>query len=114
MADRAPEPLPALAALDPAGSFAARHIGPRPDETQAMLAAVGHPTAVNPDRALRRAAAEHAWPVLQFTWPVTMRSRFPVPSAPVVTGAAMSVGAAVVGLASWLLTERRAPAPRHA
>jgi glycine dehydrogenase len=44
MADRAPEPLPALAALDPAGSFAARHIGPRPDETQAMLAAVGHPT----------------------------------------------------------------------
>src|SRR4051812_24304172 len=44
MADRAPEPLPALAALGPAGSFAARHIGPRPDETQAMLAAVGHPT----------------------------------------------------------------------
>src|SRR3712207_8355736 len=44
MADRAPEPLPALAALDPAGSFAARHIGPRPDETAAMLAAVGHPT----------------------------------------------------------------------
>ncbi|SDY64954.1 glycine dehydrogenase (decarboxylating) alpha subunit /glycine dehydrogenase (decarboxylating) beta subunit [Geodermatophilus africanus] len=44
MADRAPEPLPALAALDPAGSFADRHIGPRPDETQAMLAAVGHPT----------------------------------------------------------------------
>ncbi|HYX97865.1 MAG TPA: glycine dehydrogenase, partial [Geodermatophilus sp.] len=44
MADRAPEPLPALAALDPAGSFAARHIGPRPDETHAMLAAVGHPT----------------------------------------------------------------------
>jgi glycine dehydrogenase len=44
MADRAPEPLPALAALDPAGSFAARHIGPRPGETVAMLAAVGHPT----------------------------------------------------------------------
>ncbi|WNV77729.1 aminomethyl-transferring glycine dehydrogenase [Geodermatophilus sp. DSM 44513] len=44
MADRAPEPLPALAALDPAGSFTARHIGPRPDQTQAMLAAVGHPS----------------------------------------------------------------------
>ncbi|TFV62422.1 aminomethyl-transferring glycine dehydrogenase [Geodermatophilus sp. DF01-2] len=42
MADRAPEPLPALASLDPAGSFVARHIGPRPDETEAMLAAVGH------------------------------------------------------------------------
>src|SRR3712207_6591045 len=44
MADRAPEPLPALAALDPAGSFAARHIGPRPDEKAAMLAAGGHPS----------------------------------------------------------------------
>src|SRR5687767_15854073 len=36
--------LPSLESLDPAGSFAARHIGPRPDETAAMLAAVGHPT----------------------------------------------------------------------
>src|SRR3712207_6785742 len=54
-----------------------------------MLAAVGHPTAVNPDRALRRAAAEHGWPVLEFSWPVTVRSRFPVPSAPVGPGAAM-------------------------
>ncbi|MGY1633213.1 aminomethyl-transferring glycine dehydrogenase [Geodermatophilus sp. SYSU D01186] len=44
MADRAPESLPALSALDPSGSFAARHIGPRPDETEAMLAAVGHPS----------------------------------------------------------------------
>ena len=70
-----------------------------------MLTAVGHPTAVNPDRALRKAAAEHGWPVLEFTWPVTMRSRFPVPSAPVVTGAAVSVGAAVVGLA-WYARRR--------
>ncbi|MGY1622987.1 aminomethyl-transferring glycine dehydrogenase [Geodermatophilus sp. SYSU D00965] len=49
MADRAPgasDPtsLPALRDLDPAGSFAGRHIGPRADETEAMLAAVGHPT----------------------------------------------------------------------
>src|SRR3954468_17436669 len=47
MADRAPgapDPtsLPALTDLDPAGSFAGRHIGPRDDETEAMLAAVGH------------------------------------------------------------------------
>jgi hypothetical protein len=70
-----------------------------------MLEAVGHPTAVNPDRALRKAATEHGWPVLEFTWPVTMGSRFPVPSAPVVTGAAMSVGAAVVGLA-WYARRR--------
>ncbi|MGY1690507.1 aminomethyl-transferring glycine dehydrogenase [Geodermatophilus sp. SYSU D01105] len=44
MADRAREPLPALSSLDPAGSFAGRHIGPRADQTEAMLAAVGHPS----------------------------------------------------------------------
>jgi HAD superfamily hydrolase (TIGR01490 family) len=31
-----------------------------------LLEAVGHPVAVNPDRALRRIAAERAWPVLEF------------------------------------------------
>ncbi len=36
--------LPSLRALDPAGSFAARHIGPRGDETAAMLQVVGHPS----------------------------------------------------------------------
>src|SRR3712207_5806898 len=59
MVDRAPElpgetsgkslpplsgALPSLRALDPAGSFEARHIGPRADETAAMLAVVGHPS----------------------------------------------------------------------
>jgi HAD superfamily hydrolase (TIGR01490 family) len=34
-----------------------------------MLEAVGHPNAVNPDRALRRVAAERGWPVLSFTAP---------------------------------------------
>jgi HAD superfamily hydrolase (TIGR01490 family) len=31
-----------------------------------FLEAVGHPVAVNPDRALRRIASERAWPVLEF------------------------------------------------
>ncbi len=31
-----------------------------------MLEAVGHPHAVNPDRALRKIAAERGWPVLAF------------------------------------------------
>jgi HAD superfamily hydrolase (TIGR01490 family) len=31
-----------------------------------MLELVGHPRAVNPDRALRRAARERGWPVLSF------------------------------------------------
>jgi len=32
----------------------------------ALLEAVGHPVAVNPDRALRRIAVERSWPVLDF------------------------------------------------
>ena len=32
----------------------------------AFLEAVGHPVAVNPDRALRRVAGERDWPVLRF------------------------------------------------
>ena len=75
-----------------------------------MLSAVGHPTVVNPDRGLRKAALERGWPVLQFTRPVTIRSRFSTPSAPVVTGAAMGVGAAVVGLA-WYARHRALRGP---
>jgi HAD superfamily hydrolase (TIGR01490 family) len=32
-----------------------------------LLEAVGHPVAVNPDRALRRVAAGRGWPVLRFS-----------------------------------------------
>lgn len=38
-----------------------------------LLAAVGNPTAVNPDRALRRIAVERGWPVLTFVPPVPAR-----------------------------------------
>src|SRR5690242_19644913 len=34
-----------------------------------MLAAVGHPFAVNPDKALRRLAQSRDWPVLDFSEP---------------------------------------------
>ena len=37
-------PLPSLTSLDTAGSFAGRHIGPRPGQTAEMLAVVGHPS----------------------------------------------------------------------
>ena len=70
-----------------------------------MLSVVGHPTAVNPDRGLRKAALQRGWPVLRFERPVTLRSRFSTPSTPVVTGAAMGVGAAVVGL-TWYARHR--------
>jgi HAD superfamily hydrolase (TIGR01490 family) len=70
-----------------------------------MLTAVGHPTAVNPDRGLRKVAAERGWPVLEFTRPVTLRSRFSGARTPVVTSAAVGVGAAVAGLA-WYARRR--------
>jgi HAD superfamily hydrolase (TIGR01490 family) len=40
-----------------------------------MLEAVGHPYAVNPDRALRAEAARREWPVLEFRDPVSLRQR---------------------------------------
>ncbi|MEO6204417.1 MAG: HAD-IB family hydrolase [Mycobacteriales bacterium] len=69
-----------------------------------MLAVVGHPTAVNPDKALRRIAIEREWPIQQFQRPVRMRSRLPrvptPPGSPVAyAGAAVAMGAA--GLAYW-------------
>ena len=45
-------------------------------ETDApMLEIVGHPFAVNPDKALRRLAEENDWPILTFASPVSMRAR---------------------------------------
>src|SRR5688500_18321222 len=62
-----------------------------------MLNAVGHPFAVNPDRALRREAVARKWPVLVFTKPVRLRDRFsgvtlPPPGA--LAAAAVGAGAA--------------------
>jgi HAD superfamily hydrolase (TIGR01490 family) len=68
-----------------------------------MLDAVGHPHAVNPDRALRRLALERGWPVLAFARPVHVRQRFgALPSPPGPTGAYVAVAAVgVAGLAWW-------------
>jgi HAD superfamily hydrolase (TIGR01490 family) len=69
-----------------------------------MLEAVGHPHAVNPDKELRRLAASKGWPILQFSRPVTLRSRIPVKP----TLAALTVGTALtVGGAIWLNRRRR-------
>ena len=40
-----------------------------------MLGAVGHPTVVNPDRALRKEASARGWPVVTFSRPVSLRDR---------------------------------------
>jgi HAD superfamily hydrolase (TIGR01490 family) len=65
-----------------------------------LLEAVGHPVAVNPDRGLRRVAAERGWPVREFTAPVPLRTRLR-PHAPAAVlaigvGAALAVGGALV------------------
>ncbi len=60
-----------------------------------MLEAVGHPTAVNPDRALRKEASARDWPILTFSRPVPLRDRISAPS-----GAAVATSAAL-GSAHW-------------
>ncbi len=72
-----------------------------------MLSAVGLPTAVNPDRALRRHATEHGWPVRTFSRPVPLRSR--LRPSPAVTGTAVGVGAAAVAGIAWYAARRRRP-----
>ncbi|RIQ27324.1 HAD family hydrolase [Jiangella rhizosphaerae] len=74
-----------------------------------MLEAVGHAYAVNPDRALRRAAADHGWPVLVFSKPVALRQRASIRDAPkpAIAAAAISAGAAAAGLAWYAVRRRR-------
>jgi HAD superfamily hydrolase (TIGR01490 family) len=73
-----------------------------------LLAAVGHPTTVNPDRALRRAALERGWPVRELRHPVPLRRRLRSKRAVPVAAAAVGVGLAV-GVA-WYGRRRRARA----
>jgi HAD superfamily hydrolase (TIGR01490 family) len=73
-----------------------------------LLECVGHPTAVNPDRALRRVATENAWPVLEFRHPIPLGRRLRERPAVPVAAAALGVG---VGLAigiAWYGRHRRA------
>ncbi len=74
-----------------------------------MLESVGHPYAVNPDRALRREAIAREWPVLTFSRPVRLRQRIPaMPSRPVLAAAAAVAAAATAGLV-WYVSRRRRP-----
>lgn len=63
-----------------------------------LLQVVGHPTVVNPDRALRREALARGWPVLTFAHPVPLSARFP-PAA--TTAAAAGLGAIALVGAGW-------------
>ena len=76
-----------------------------------LLESVGHPTAVNPDRALRRVAAEQGWPVLEFRHPIPLHRRLRDRPAVPVAAAAIGVGVGVaIGLA-WYGRYRRLRSP---
>ena len=80
-------------------------------ETDApMLEIVGHPFAVNPDKALRRIAEANGWPILTFTSPVSMRARLGLDSRVAKVAAAGVVAAGVGAIALALVTRRRRPA----
>ena len=69
-----------------------------------MLEAVGNPVAVNPDKALRRHAAEQGWRLREFRRPVRMRRRrptMPQPPGPPAAYAGVAVAATAAGLAWW-------------
>ena len=72
-----------------------------------LLETVGHPTAVNPDRSLRRVALERGWPTLAFRHPVPLSRRLRERPAVPVAAAAIGVGVGVaIGLA-WYGHRRR-------
>ncbi|MER5446815.1 HAD-IB family hydrolase [Streptomyces sp. NPDC002764] len=78
-----------------------------------MLESVGHPHAVNPDRALRREALARGWPILDFHRPVRLKQRIPTFSVPprpaLVAAAAIGAAAATAGLV-WYANRRRTTA----
>lgn len=80
-----------------------------------MLSAVGHPFAVNPDRALRREAVARGWPVLSFNRPVPLKQRLPtlsMPSRPALAAMAAVGAAMATATLVWYASRRKTPKPR--
>jgi HAD superfamily hydrolase (TIGR01490 family) len=74
-----------------------------------LLEEVGHPTAVNPDRALRKIAVDRGWPILTFANGVPLRERISGlrPPHPTATLSLASAGVAAAGAAWYALHRRR-------
>lgn len=68
-----------------------------------MLGAVGNASAVNPDRALRRLAAQEGWEVLTFTRPVPLRALLRPGRPAALTAGLVLLGAALL---AWRLAVR--------
>ncbi|MEU9483845.1 HAD-IB family hydrolase [Streptomyces decoyicus] len=80
-----------------------------------MLSAVGHPYAVNPDRALRREAVARGWPVLSFNRPVPLKQRLPalsMPSRPALAVMAAAGAAMATATLVWYASRRKTTKPR--
>ena len=72
-----------------------------------MLSTVGHAYVVNPDRLLKRRAAESGWGVLAFTRPIALRPHIePVPLLAVL-------GTVAVGVTAWLVWRAVRRRSRH-
>lgn len=72
-----------------------------------MLEAVGHPFAVNPDKALRKLAEEKDWPVLVFARPVALRRRLGLDTRAGKAAATAVVAGAVSAVAVAVVSHRR-------
>jgi HAD superfamily hydrolase (TIGR01490 family) len=73
-----------------------------------MLAAVGRPVAVNPDRELRKEAEERGWQVRDFRRPVRLQGGLP---GRLRLGGLVAAGAAAIGVAGvlvWVVLRSRA------
>ncbi|MFE0376625.1 HAD family hydrolase [Streptomyces inhibens] len=82
-----------------------------------MLSAVGHPYAVNPDRALRREAVARGWPVLSFNRPVPLKQRLPalsMPSRPALAVMAAVGAAMATATLVWYASRRKTTKTRPA
>lgn len=79
-----------------------------------LLECVGHPTAVNPDRALRKLAAENGWPVLEFRYPIPLGRRLRERPAVPMAAAAIGVGVGVAIGIAWYGRYRKARAAASA
>jgi HAD superfamily hydrolase (TIGR01490 family) len=71
-----------------------------------MLAAVGNPVAVNPDRELRAAATAMGWDVQDFRSPVSLRSRLPEIQRPSTEVLAAGAGLLAAAFVLWRVVLR--------
>jgi HAD superfamily hydrolase (TIGR01490 family) len=95
--------------LDLAGSFAySDSVTDLP-----MLEAVGHPVAVNPDRALLRVALARDWEVRRFVKPVRLRDRVQMPSRATAAAGGGVTAAVAVGGAAWWIRRRATSGSRR-